>query len=237
MGILYNPNIVMDGLVLALDAGNPKSYPGSGTTWKDLSGNGYDFNINASAYSTTGGIPHMNFGGAYGAAKYAAGFQDVPSTGGEGTIIICSTILNSTSTWRTLIRGASADHQIMVQSGADNLGMYDNNGTGFIDSGFDITSLPNPYTQFNFMCWRLSSSTPYYRFQYNDNATIYEITNSNATFNNGFYVIGAYHNVSTSVGNSSQYWGKIGMFLYYDRLLSDLEIQKNFQATRSRFGI
>ena len=32
--------LVTDGLVLALDAGNSKSYPGSGTTWTDLSGNG-----------------------------------------------------------------------------------------------------------------------------------------------------------------------------------------------------
>ena len=32
--------IVTDGLVLNLDAGNPQSYPGSGTTWTDLSGNG-----------------------------------------------------------------------------------------------------------------------------------------------------------------------------------------------------
>tara|TARA_R100000951_G_scaffold80641_1_gene68446 strand:- start:1680 stop:2327 length:648 start_codon:yes stop_codon:yes gene_type:complete len=33
------PNIVTDGLVLALDAANQKSYPGSGTAWNDLSGN------------------------------------------------------------------------------------------------------------------------------------------------------------------------------------------------------
>lgn len=33
-------NIVTDGLVLNLDAGNPASYPGTGTTWYDLSGNG-----------------------------------------------------------------------------------------------------------------------------------------------------------------------------------------------------
>jgi len=36
------PKIVTDGLVLHLDAANPKSYPGSGTVWKDLSGNGND---------------------------------------------------------------------------------------------------------------------------------------------------------------------------------------------------
>jgi hypothetical protein len=38
--LAHSPSIVLDGLVLCLDAGNPKSYPGSGTTWTDLSGNG-----------------------------------------------------------------------------------------------------------------------------------------------------------------------------------------------------
>ena len=40
MAIRGGPDIVDDGLVLALDAGNKKSYPSSGTTWNDLSGNG-----------------------------------------------------------------------------------------------------------------------------------------------------------------------------------------------------
>ena len=40
MGTNYNPQIVTSGLVLALDAANPKSYPGSGTAWNDLSGLG-----------------------------------------------------------------------------------------------------------------------------------------------------------------------------------------------------
>jgi len=31
------PNIVTDGLILYADAANPKSYPGSGTTWNDIS--------------------------------------------------------------------------------------------------------------------------------------------------------------------------------------------------------
>ena len=35
-----NVQIVTDGLVLNLDAGDTSSYPGSGTTWYDISGNG-----------------------------------------------------------------------------------------------------------------------------------------------------------------------------------------------------
>ncbi len=39
MSYSNGPRIVNDGLVLCLDAGNSKSYPGAGTTWTDLSGN------------------------------------------------------------------------------------------------------------------------------------------------------------------------------------------------------
>ena len=39
MGISYNNSIVTSGLVLCLDAANPRSYPGSGTSWLDISGN------------------------------------------------------------------------------------------------------------------------------------------------------------------------------------------------------
>ena len=228
-------SIITSGLVLHLDAGNTASYSGSGTTWTDISGSGYNFNINASAYSTSGGIPHMNFEGSFGAAKRTS-LSDVPNFS-NGTIMCFSTILNSTATWRTLVRGASNDHQVIVQSGANDLGMYDNEAAGFLDSTFDVTSLPNPYTQFNCLTWRLSQSSPYYQFQYNGNNTIYSITNANATFNNGFSVIGAYHNGTADVNNSSQYWGKIAVFLYYNRHLTDSEITQNFNALRGRFGI
>ena len=40
MATSYSPKIVTDGLVLCLDAADRKSYPGTGTTWTDRSGNG-----------------------------------------------------------------------------------------------------------------------------------------------------------------------------------------------------
>jgi len=42
MALSHSPKIVTDGLVLCLDAGDGKSYSGSGTTWSDRSGNGND---------------------------------------------------------------------------------------------------------------------------------------------------------------------------------------------------
>jgi hypothetical protein len=51
MGIAYNSRVVVEGLVLALDAGNSKSYPGSGTTWTDLSGQGNNGTITGAVYT------------------------------------------------------------------------------------------------------------------------------------------------------------------------------------------
>ena len=46
----------MDGLVLCLDAANTRSYPGSGTTWADLSGNGNSGTLtNGPTYSSANG--------------------------------------------------------------------------------------------------------------------------------------------------------------------------------------
>jgi len=63
MAFHYSPKTVTDGLVLLLDVGNPKSYPGSGTTWYDLSGNGNDGTITNATFSTAGG-GSMTFNGS-----------------------------------------------------------------------------------------------------------------------------------------------------------------------------
>ena len=53
MSIYGGPDIITDGLVLHLDAANRKSYPGTGTTWYDLSGNGENFgNLNGASYNS-----------------------------------------------------------------------------------------------------------------------------------------------------------------------------------------
>jgi hypothetical protein len=237
MGINSGPDIVEDGLVLCLDAGNRRSYPGTGTGWFDLSGNGYDFNVSASAYSTSDGIDHMNFEGSFGIAKRIVGgsLTDMP-TFANATICVFSEVITPTN-WRTMLRGAANDHQVIIQSGTNDLGMYDNDGGNFIDSTFNIDSIPNYDTKFNYMCWRLSQSSPYYQFQYNNDTTVYSITNVNSTFNNGFCCIGGFHEFNAITTSASQYWGKMAYFSYYNRHLSSEEISQNFNALRGRFGI
>lgn len=227
-GLAGGLSLPTDQLALHLDATDTASYSGSGTTWTDLSGNGYDFTLaNADAYvAASGGTPaHMNFEN-----RMASRGSDVPNAT-NGTIVVFSTILNSTANWRTLIRGA-ADHQVITQMGNNNLGMYDNDGgTAFQDAGFDINSVPNYTTAFNMHVWKLSQSSPYYEYFYNTNTTTASgtITSSNATFNNGFQYLGGYVNL--------QNWGKIMTFLYYQKHLSSSELDQIYNYYKNTAGL
>ena len=238
----YGPRIVTDGLVLHLDAANSKSYPGSGTVWNDLSGNNYHLTLsNSSVYVNNGSRSHMNF--ENGIAKYLPGgvLTDIPQTNTAAcTIVIFSTIKAPDNNWKTLVRGATADHQVIVSStDGITLGMYDNNSGQFISSGFSLASIPDRTTTFNYMAWKLNTSSPYYDFFYNNNLNVSQatITAIAATHNNGFSCIGAHHNETSSPTAFTQPWGKIALFLFYNRHLSSNEMLINYSALKGRFSL
>lgn len=52
MSASAGPDIIEDGLVLCLDAGNRKSYPGSGTIWADLAGSNNGTLTNGPTFSS-----------------------------------------------------------------------------------------------------------------------------------------------------------------------------------------
>lgn len=72
----YETNIVTNGLVLNLDASNPLSYPGSGSTWFDISGNGRNYSISGNASWNSSGYFNVSSGGAafVGPASNSFGF-------------------------------------------------------------------------------------------------------------------------------------------------------------------
>jgi hypothetical protein len=237
MAINYGPEISSDGLALLLDAGNPRSYSGTGTAWNDVSGNGRNFTINAAAYNSTG-PKYMDFNGSYGCAVSNGGDT---TFSGTVTAIVWTRILNSSSNWRTLFRAetSGADHQVIIQAGGWEIGMYDNtNGTGFNSSGFSQQSLPGYGTsQWNMLVWRWVSTQNnfnYYTFSYNDSPEIIRgsISSSNARFKTGFITLGAYNSPSPS-----QFWGDISYIAMYNRRIDDNEVRHMFQAQRGRYGV
>jgi hypothetical protein len=165
----------------------------------------------------------MNFGGSYGIAKriVSSALTNITApTTGKYTIFCVTQLLNSTSNWRTLVRGSSQDHQIIIGSGNNNLGLYDNSGSNFLDSGFDITTAMT--NSRNLLVWELSTSSPIYNFQLNESGTNSTITSA-TNYTLPFCCIGGYHNNSTVITTSSQYWGNIYEFIVYDGVLSASE--------------
>ena len=55
MAFYNSPRIITDNLVACWDAANSKSYPGSGTTWVDISGKGHNATVNGATFSTLNG--------------------------------------------------------------------------------------------------------------------------------------------------------------------------------------
>ena len=214
----YQPSNTL--LSLSADAYTP-----GGATWSDQSGNGLNFTVstNTSLKGTDAdGFPYLNFSGSYGIAKRIVGsaLTNIPApTTGKYTIFSVTQIL-STSAGRTLVRGVTTDHPVYVQSGNNNLGLYDNSGSNFVDSGFDVTT--DMTSTRNLLVWELSTTAPIYKFQLNESGTDSTI-NSATTYTLPFCCIGGYHENSTNPATSSQYWGNIYEFIVYDGVLSASE--------------
>lgn len=241
MAGFVGPRVVSTNLVLALDAGNTHSYPGTGSVWYDISGNSNNFNVVSGVWNsgaTSGTKGYMDVNGSFGMAKNQ---NDIPISDSTGvTYFMVCRIKNSTGDWRTLTRSYVADHQVIINSGGNELGMYDNNTGGFIGSGYNVTSIPNYGTnQWQALYWRFQSSSPYYQFSYFDTPETIRasLTNVNSRFLNGFGAIGGYHSESKDPSVGSQFWGDFGLLYVYDKVLTDSELSQNFNAIKSRFSL
>ena len=100
MSAVHGPKIVLDNLVLCLDANNSRSYPGTGNTWYDLSGNNNHATLRGNTsyitWSTNGYFQHRPTG-YFGAADSNS---SAPDTGGAYWTIDDSLELRpSTSGW------------------------------------------------------------------------------------------------------------------------------------------
>jgi len=217
-----------NGLFLQLDATSTSSYPGSGTIWYDTSGNSRHFNIVASAYNAAG--KYMDFKGSYGCAKNASDL----SISGDVTYVTVTRMLNSSGNWRTLTRSYVNDHHVMGLAGGWDIGIYDNDVSAFISSGYSQQSLPGYSSNaFMVMIWRWTNNdNPSYSLSVNG-VTVGNIVNSNARYSRGFGSIGAYHEGNQTPSSASQFWGDIKYFAVYNRRLLDSELLTCYNALQS----
>jgi len=228
MGLSHSPKIVTNGLVLALDAANNKSYPGSGTTWSDLSGN------NNNGTLTNG----PTFSNANGGSIVFDGTDDYVAI----TNLFLNTITNITLQGWVYISSTSLKGPFVKVGGGVNGYAIGVGGNDFDTSGNQIIGLyagvrwiltgNNYSTGWKFFTLTLSTtSVPTF---YLNGALIGSYTGTNPlTPTSGVYV-------GRNVGDEltvRAFAGNIATTQIYNRELSATEILQNYNATKGRFGL
>jgi hypothetical protein len=219
------------GYTFYVDASDPTSYPGTGTTWYDLSGNGYNMTLSsAGVFVNNGGNDkYMDFGN--GIAKYLPGgtLTNIPTTDGEeGTWVFYTSPKSITAgDYKTLLRGKNGNHPVIVNTNGYSLGLYVA-GPYF---AFDLSTITNVVTEPHMMAWQLKiSTTPNWSFFYDSFTSSAQATiNANVTVQEPSWAsasLGAWHENSSSPTSFAQTWGKIWFAAYYPFLLSTAELDQ-----------
>ena len=223
-GSFHPSTTITSAPVLHLDAGNTSSYPGSGTNWSDISGNGVGGVLRNDPIYNNSNNGHFVFDGINDYVSFSA---NLPSTDNlTYEVWLNPSELNSSQYYALL-----------------NHDGWDNGYVHFQFLGNQLMFALNPKND------KLADFTFTINTWYHI-AAVYSISNERVSFyvngslkNNGSYA-GATPSVASTTlklgawdANSRFFKGKIGLVRVYHRALSSEEILNNFNISRPRFGL
>jgi hypothetical protein len=242
----YQGNIVVDDLVLALDAGNRISYPGSGTVWYDLTPNGNNCTMGGGVSNPVWDV--TNNGRFYFDGNVSRSFFDASTSNGlEGvtdcTIIVWAQRIDGTNDRYYAFDSRLATPNTGVGVGLDKVSSTLGRPFHFANdsAGYDEANGPSSFV--NGQIYQLGIVRTGSSIQIIDTSSGVLISPplSSNTLGNGSFQLGPYRvgGFSGSGTSGSEYWwrGYIYAVFAYDRALTGLEIQQNFNAMKSRFGL
>lgn len=224
---IKGPNVVMNGLVLYLDAANTKSYPGSGTVWTDLTNksnlgtlqNGPTFDINNSGSLVLDGV---NDRVLINCASNTIRSYDT-------TVFFTVKLPLYSGGQRCILsyRGSSGGRLYIGKKGSGIFTYYDELNTqaytvgSIVDNTIAMCAVVINATSGSISHWINGSLA------------------GTATGRIGF--ISSYNTamyLGFDAGGTDEYMvGNFYSFMHYNRVLSSSEISQNFSAMRSRFSI
>jgi hypothetical protein len=228
--IFGSPPIVTSGLVLNLDAGNTKSYPRSGTVWRDLSGNNNSGSlVNGPTYSS-----------ANGGTIVFDGTNDYTVLTRPAQIITSGSIsINLWAKWTTVGTTISTI-QVLI----------DNNHSSSPVQGFYIQDRPDLNKKLTFSVTPLTVVTSSFQV---GNGSWAHIAATHSPGISRLYINGTLDGFSNEPNMaivqpniSIGYWqftpgrylnGNVATVQIYNRALTPTEVQQNYNAQKSRFNL
>ena len=221
MSLAHSPSIVTDGLVMCADAGDSKSYNGSGTTWTDRVG------------STNGTIDGATFSSDYGGLFDFDGTNDSVNFGNASHINFIYTDAFSLEAWVNPDSLSGFTHIIGKSYGNYRLAVISTGYTLRLDSNQLTTNAGSPTVgewQHVVATWEPSTSTAkvYVNGVLEETKTDTNVNWTNETMN---------FQIGNSQGEPYYFNGKIPIGRAYNKTLTLAEVKQNFDALRGRFGV
>ena len=230
MAVSSGPDIVEDGLALCLDAANSKSYPGTGTTWIDISGNNrnatkagsqsptYPQHANSKYFTFTGGVTSDNY------SRFDV--SNIPSFSSLSAFVWYRT--TDTTSSKTAIRMNNSDFELSINGSSQ---LFIAAGTNWNDINAN-TGSQNNATNGN---WHQIGLTfnGINLIGYFDGVQVTSNTRATATTTAaGTLRIGTRDDAA-----AQHFVGDISSVYIYSKVLSAAEVQQNYNAARGRFGL
>jgi len=229
------PNIITDGLVLALDTANVKSYPETGTTWYDLSGyNNHGELVNGPTFSSDGG-GSISFDGINDII-YLPFVLDTSTnftievTVKSTTMISEPTPQNRQTVW-AFTTDTSQGYQLL------DLEIWNNGVSSF--NGNNVSYTPSLLS--NFILGDANSTKIYTLSKSGSSQSWYVNSDIKGVVNQTYTGISQYFKLggrSTGSSGGGQPWnGPVYIVRIYNRALTATEVLQNYNATKARFGL
>lgn len=223
--------IVTNGLILNLDAGNTASYPGTGTTWTDLTGNG---NNGTLVY----GVGYSPSNGGYLTFDGINDYVDLGSNSAFNLVNISISIWVKLDTTASNNFIAGRYYNTNIENGwiiyynpTTQKIRFDGRESSAAYIGNQSINSYNVNTWYNLVFTKSSNTWSIYAnggLDMNQNNGV-----GNVAFSlNNMQFGGAIQSYGSNYGKNS-----IGSVHIYNRALSNSEVLQNFNTTKTRFGL
>lgn len=224
MSTSAGPSIVKSGLAFEIDAANPKSYPGTGTTVYDVTKNLGNSTMAASATYSTANTPGWVFNNS--STSYITLPTNAINSNADFTLNFWNTITaNPATTTMTLLGSSVSSGYLQVRYSA---GVIDIVRSFQVDLG-------------SFSGFTASQNSTYYITVSRSVTTLYLYVNGVYISQKG--VSGTFTTTTPALGTnyinyaSENMIGTIYNFSYYTRALTADEVTQNYNALRGRYGL